>query len=315
MVALTRAVGRKKALEMLLTGEPLSAEEALLHGLVNRVVGEEALPVEGERLARAIADASPLTIAIGKQAFYRQIELGQTDAYAVHEGSDGAERDGCRRGGRDLRFSRKAEADVAGRVDQRFAAALAALLGGELVSVRRLGEEVIGLELEDGRRLVAKGVARQSLPSWEPGRPWAELVALDALSAAGAPVPKVVAADLEHGWLVTEFVSGDVFEAACSSRPGDAFSSLARGLIRLEDSFAAEWEHLQNWAVPGLQESRDLAAPIVQFLDDPAQGAWAELTSEAMTPGAFRQGPLDVRAANVVWGRRCDVFGHGIVWV
>jgi enoyl-CoA hydratase/carnithine racemase len=82
MVALTRAVGRKKALEMLLTGEPLSAEEALLHGLVNRVVGEEALPVEGERLARAIADASPLTIAIGKQAFYRQIELGQTDAYA-----------------------------------------------------------------------------------------------------------------------------------------------------------------------------------------------------------------------------------------
>ena len=82
MVALTRAVGRKKALEMLLTGEPLSAEEALLHGLVNRVVGEEALPVEGERLARAIADGSPLTIAIGKQAFYRQIELGQTDAYA-----------------------------------------------------------------------------------------------------------------------------------------------------------------------------------------------------------------------------------------
>ena len=75
---------------------------------------------------------------------------------------------------------------MAGRVDQRFAAALAALLGGELVSVRRLGEEVIGLELEDGRRLVAKGVARQSLPSWEPGRPWAELVALDALDRGGS---------------------------------------------------------------------------------------------------------------------------------
>lgn len=82
MVALTRAIGRKKALEMLLTGEPLSAREALVHGLVNRVVPGESLAQETEALARKIAAASALTIRTGKQAFYRQIELEQREAYA-----------------------------------------------------------------------------------------------------------------------------------------------------------------------------------------------------------------------------------------
>jgi len=82
MVALTRAIGRKKALEMLLTGEPLSAQEALVHGLVNRVVPLESLSRETEALARKIAAASALTIRTGKQAFYRQIEMGQGEAYA-----------------------------------------------------------------------------------------------------------------------------------------------------------------------------------------------------------------------------------------
>lgn len=82
MVALSRAIGRKKALEMLLTGEPLSAQEALQHGLVNKVVPEEALEAETRALAERIAAASPFTVAIGKQAFYRQIDLPQDQAYA-----------------------------------------------------------------------------------------------------------------------------------------------------------------------------------------------------------------------------------------
>ncbi len=82
MVALTRAVGRKRAMEMLLTGRPIDARSALDWGLVNRVVPAAGLESETRKLACQIAEASPLTISIGKQAFYAQIELDQPRAYA-----------------------------------------------------------------------------------------------------------------------------------------------------------------------------------------------------------------------------------------
>jgi enoyl-CoA hydratase/carnithine racemase len=81
MVALTRNVGRKKALEMLLTGEALSAEEARLAGLVNRVVAADELHDATRRLAATIAAASPRVVAVGKEAYYRQIELPVGEAY------------------------------------------------------------------------------------------------------------------------------------------------------------------------------------------------------------------------------------------
>ena len=67
---------------MLLTGEPISAQEALLHGLVSRVVPDEELEEQTRQLARKIAAASPYVVALGKQAFYRQLEMPQEDAYA-----------------------------------------------------------------------------------------------------------------------------------------------------------------------------------------------------------------------------------------
>jgi enoyl-CoA hydratase/carnithine racemase len=82
MVALTRAVGRKRALEMLLTGKPIDAETAMDWGLVNRVVAPERLREETLALADAIASASPVIVSIGKQAFYAQIDLDQPKAYA-----------------------------------------------------------------------------------------------------------------------------------------------------------------------------------------------------------------------------------------
>jgi enoyl-CoA hydratase/carnithine racemase len=82
MVALTRAVGRKRALEMLLTGKPIPAATAAEWGLVNRVVAPEALSEETRCLAAAIAESSSLTVALGKQAFYAQIDLDQPKAYA-----------------------------------------------------------------------------------------------------------------------------------------------------------------------------------------------------------------------------------------
>jgi enoyl-CoA hydratase/carnithine racemase len=82
MVALTRAVGRKKSMEMLLSGEAIDAKEAERIGLVNQSVPDSELDQTVDRLAQGIAAKSPATLAIGKEAFYRQIELGLEDAYA-----------------------------------------------------------------------------------------------------------------------------------------------------------------------------------------------------------------------------------------
>jgi len=82
MVALSRAIGQKKAMEMLLTGEFISAEEALSEGLINRVISAEDLEGETRSLAEKIAEVSPLVVGVGKQAFYRQREMPTEQAYA-----------------------------------------------------------------------------------------------------------------------------------------------------------------------------------------------------------------------------------------
>ncbi len=82
MVALTRAIGRKRAFEMLVTGEMVDAKTAAEWGLVNRVVPAAELATETRKLAARIAEASSLVMAIGKQAYYTQIDLDQSKAYA-----------------------------------------------------------------------------------------------------------------------------------------------------------------------------------------------------------------------------------------
>ena len=82
MVALSRNVAPKHAMEMLLTGETIGAEEALRFGLVNRVAPPERLREETDALARLIASKPRATVKIGKEAFYRQLEMGLADAYA-----------------------------------------------------------------------------------------------------------------------------------------------------------------------------------------------------------------------------------------
>jgi enoyl-CoA hydratase/carnithine racemase len=82
MVALTRAIGRKRAMEMLLTGEFIDAATAAQWGLVNRVVAADELEATTDALARRIADASSAVVGIGKAAFYAQIDLDQSKAYA-----------------------------------------------------------------------------------------------------------------------------------------------------------------------------------------------------------------------------------------
>ncbi len=81
MVPVSRAIGRKRAMEMLLTGEPINAATALDWGLVNRVVPAEALEHAVAELVDAIARSSAYTVATGKQAFYSQIDRVEDDAY------------------------------------------------------------------------------------------------------------------------------------------------------------------------------------------------------------------------------------------
>ncbi len=82
MVALSRNVSRKNAMEMLLTGEMVAADEARRIGLVNRVVAPEILEVETSKLAELIAGKPRATVKIGKEAFYRQLEMPLDEAYA-----------------------------------------------------------------------------------------------------------------------------------------------------------------------------------------------------------------------------------------
>jgi len=86
MVALSRVVGRKAALEMLLTGEPIDAARARELGLVNRVVPGTELRAAVDELASRIATKSALTVAIGKEAFYHQAELDLAAAYRYAAG-------------------------------------------------------------------------------------------------------------------------------------------------------------------------------------------------------------------------------------
>jgi enoyl-CoA hydratase/carnithine racemase len=80
-VALTRNIGRKQAMEMLLTGDFIDARTALERGLVNRVVPDDRLDAEVKKLTDMIISKSPAALASGKRLFYRQLELGLADAY------------------------------------------------------------------------------------------------------------------------------------------------------------------------------------------------------------------------------------------
>jgi len=83
MVPLSRAIGSKRALEMLLTGQPIDAQTALDWGLVNRVVSAEVLEDELNNIIDAIVASSPRTVGLGKEAFYAQVDLDEHKAYEL----------------------------------------------------------------------------------------------------------------------------------------------------------------------------------------------------------------------------------------
>ncbi|XP_075064735.1 enoyl-CoA hydratase domain-containing protein 3, mitochondrial isoform X2 [Mixophyes fleayi] len=82
-VALGRAVPKKVALEMLFTGEPISAQDAFMHGLVSKVVPEESLETETMKIACKICQASRPVVALGKATFYKQMSQSLEEAYKL----------------------------------------------------------------------------------------------------------------------------------------------------------------------------------------------------------------------------------------
>ncbi len=81
MVALSRNIGRKRAMELLTTGALLNAEEAMAAGIVNRVCSDEDLAVTTQQLAATLAERSQAVLALGKKAFYEQLEMPLEQAY------------------------------------------------------------------------------------------------------------------------------------------------------------------------------------------------------------------------------------------
>ena len=81
MVAVSRNISRKKIMEMLLTGEKLSAQEAVQFGLINKCVPSERLHIDTLNLAKLIASKPTSTVKIGKEAFYKQVDMSLDEAY------------------------------------------------------------------------------------------------------------------------------------------------------------------------------------------------------------------------------------------
>lgn len=81
MVALSRAIGRKHAMDMLLTGDMIDAQTALAYGLINKVVPDAELDMAVRTLTAKITEKTPVAVKIGKEAFYKQAELSLEDAY------------------------------------------------------------------------------------------------------------------------------------------------------------------------------------------------------------------------------------------
>ena len=119
MVALSRNVPRKQAMEMLLTGEPISAATARDIGLVNRVVAAGTERDAAIALAQKVALKSAYTVKLGKAAFYRQAEMSLAGRLSLCGRGDDREHDGARRRGRHRRLHREARAEMAGQVIDR----------------------------------------------------------------------------------------------------------------------------------------------------------------------------------------------------
>lgn len=180
---------------------------------------------------------------------------------------------------------------------------MARLLGSDATSVRELSAAAWLLSLTDGRRVVIKRVPRQEARDWRPGRPWTELVAIDFLSSEGLSVPKLLAADLNHGWLIREYVEGRPLHLLVDEPTFAVYRALVHHLEHIEQVLQAHRHELGGIRWWDLQRGSDplwWAQRLESRLSPQVRGAWRDLAVEAAA-GAIQLGPLDVQAANALW--------------
>lgn len=181
------------------------------------------------------------------------------------------------------------------------AAAIRALLGAEPVEVRALSPDAYWLRTESGEELVAKRVPRQERPRWRPGKPWAELVALDILAAAGGPVPRLLAADLEGGWLILAHVPGRTLLDATAGDVDALFTALVDAVVQVETILEAEEEALLPYLPdPPVDDAEPLIAAVESSLSPAAAADWRALVSEVFADARRTLGSLDLQPGNAL---------------
>ncbi len=182
--------------------------------------------------------------------------------------------------------------------ERRFFDQLGALLGSSVRGLRRLGPQVVYLSLADGRELIHKEVPRQDRPTWRPGAPWTELVWIDYLAAEGLPVPELVAADVQHGWMVQAFVPGRLLSEGVD---GPTFVRLLRSLLRVESACERAPHDVRTFSVQGMEADLEYERrQIEKWVTDETASALSSLIDDGFGGARPPIGPLDIRSENAL---------------
>ncbi len=177
------------------------------------------------------------------------------------------------------------------------------LLGRGVVKQIALSADVWRVVLSDGLTCIVKRVPRQSLPTWQPGQPWAELVALDILAAEGAPVPKLVAADLERGFLVQSFIKGTTLREVHDSGASEVVAHLDEAVHIIEALLDQVASEVKPFLVESQAEERtSMFARVRRALTPDAAAAWDHLLAAGFEDDvpAPSLGSLDIQPENAI---------------
>lgn len=177
------------------------------------------------------------------------------------------------------------------------------ILGHDLAESTELSSDAWRAVLTDGTAVVVKRVPRQSRHTWRPGRPWAELVALDLLCAEGGPVPKLLAVDLERGHLVLSYVEGVTLRSIEAPRGDGTFAALDRALAKSEAILEEADDELRPFLEePAAAERTEMFERVRRLLQPDAAEAWRHLLALGFKEevDGLRLGSLDLQPENAI---------------
>lgn len=179
------------------------------------------------------------------------------------------------------------------------------LFGDAPFDVHPLSPDVWHVRTDPSTSIIVKRVPRQARPCWKPGQPWAELVVLDLLAAEQAPVPQVLAADLEQGFMVMAFIEGKslVDNADPSIDTSSLLRILTTSLKHIEKILGRFETTLRPYLLPADDTGcRAMFDKVAALLNPEARQAWSDLLAEGFDtsqPGPTL-GSLDVQPGNAI---------------